>query len=106
MGDLPWSSAMDRKRFDSFTRVFATTGSRRSAVGALVTSLLLGEETNALAKKGKGKGNNHRGDGKGKENDQPEGRSSSSDRRKHNGGRKGKGKNGNNKNHHKNDHAN
>jgi len=59
---------MDRDHFDKLTRLFATTESRRGALGALLGAAFLGQGVEALAKpnKGKGKGN---GKGKSKGND-------------------------------------
>ena len=52
---------MDRERFDALTRMLATTGSRRGALGALL-GLALGRSGDVLAKGGK----NH-GKGKGRD---------------------------------------
>ena len=52
---------MDRKRFDSLTRLFATTGSRRRAISALLAAAVLGENEDVLGKnKKKSKGNKHK----------------------------------------------
>jgi hypothetical protein len=56
---------MDRERFDALTRVLATQGSRRAALGAVLGGLLLGETAGVLAKHGKGK-HNGKARGKGK----------------------------------------
>lgn len=57
---------MDRNRFDRLTRLFATTGSRRRAVSALITAAILGHDADILAKKGNGKGRGDAKSGKGK----------------------------------------
>lgn len=46
---------MERDRFDTLTRVFAKSGSRRAALGALLGAGLLGTGLDALARKGNGK---------------------------------------------------
>jgi hypothetical protein len=48
---------MDRDRFDAFTRLFASRGSRRAALGALLGAGLLASGLEAVARKGKGNGN-------------------------------------------------
>jgi uncharacterized protein YjbI with pentapeptide repeats len=65
---------MDRERFDALARLFATTGSRRRAIGALLSVAVLGREPAASDAKGKGKdhGNGHgksRGKGHGRGHD-------------------------------------
>jgi hypothetical protein len=44
---------MDRARFDALARLLATGGSRRGALGALLSVTLLGQDPDALAKRGK-----------------------------------------------------
>ena len=46
---------MDRERFDTFIRLFARSGSRRAAVGALVGIALAARSSDAPAEPGKGK---------------------------------------------------
>jgi hypothetical protein len=60
---------MDRLRFDTLTRLLATTGSRRSALGALLGAALLGTAPDLVAGRGKGgKGQaGRKGRGKGKD---------------------------------------
>ena len=54
---------MDRERFDALTRLFASRGSRRGAVGALVGMALAGRSSDSSAEPGKGKA---KGRGKGR----------------------------------------
>ncbi len=55
---------MDRERFDALTRLLATPGSRRTALGALLGTALLGSRAEVLAKPGK-----RRDRGKDRDND-------------------------------------
>ena len=48
---------MDRARFDAIARLLATTGSRRAALGALVSAAILGQGEDEILAKSKGKGN-------------------------------------------------
>jgi hypothetical protein len=64
---------MDRERFDSLTRLFASRGSRRGALGALVGIALMGRSTDSSAEPGNGKGAG-RGRGQGKGRDEAPGR--------------------------------
>jgi uncharacterized protein YjbI with pentapeptide repeats len=49
-------AAMDGERFDALARVLTTKESRRGTLGAVLAAVLLGQNTDALAKPGKGKG--------------------------------------------------
>ena len=62
---------MDRERFDVLVRLFATKGSRRTALSALLGAAILGHSPHILAGRGKGKGN---GRGKGRGNGRHKGK--------------------------------
>ena len=69
---------MDRERFDALARLLAATGSRRGAVGALVSVALLGHNPDVLAdqKQGRGKGK-RKARGRGRESRKPRTRAGS-----------------------------
>jgi hypothetical protein len=71
---------MERDRFDALTRVFAKSGSRRAALGALLGAGLLGTGLDALANKGNGKSKRKaRGGGKKRGNNRKGVKASSND---------------------------
>ncbi len=71
---------MERDRFDALTRVFAKSGSRRAALGALLGAGLLGTGLDALASKGNGKNKRKtRGGGKKRGNNRKGVKASSND---------------------------
>lgn len=51
---------MDRERFDALTRRLASSGPRRTAIGALIGVSLFGGLTDGLARPGKGNGKTRR----------------------------------------------
>ncbi|MGH2618874.1 MAG: pentapeptide repeat-containing protein, partial [Thermomicrobiales bacterium] len=57
---------MDRERFDAVARVLAKTGSRRTALGALLGAGLLGHGLDAEARKGKDRNKRRGGNDKGR----------------------------------------
>jgi hypothetical protein len=71
---------MERDRFDALTRVFAKSGSRRVALGALLGAGLLGTGLDALASEGNGKNKRKaRGGGKKRGNNRKGVKASSND---------------------------